>query len=248
MNGDRTRVNVHAGNGHCIIGGYTGDTQNLVMMSSSPEAAEYFKEHLPELHQRLGPARGRQGAMGIATIFPNFTWFGISGHLVRMWHPRGPLKTEAWTYCVVDKKAPQSVKDGIRKRLTLAFSPSGTFEQDDMDNFGQSTASGRFMQGRNVPVNVSQGIGHTWTHEAIPGLLSPSVSEENARFLLTLGRGDGRIKLERHQYRAENSLLLADRYVQSLPLELGFSLLRRRWGTKRRGKCNPKSVTRRKKS
>lgn len=181
INGDPNRNNVHAGNGHCIIGGYTGQEQNSGALSSSTDAAEYFKEQLSELYKRFGDQRGRQASMCIATMFPNFTWFGGSGNMVRSWHPRVPDKIEAWTYCIVDKNAPQAIKDSISLRLTLCFSPSGSFEQDDMDNFGQSTASAKYMIGKKYPVNVQMGLGHEKKHEAIPGVLSPNISEGNAR-------------------------------------------------------------------
>ena len=178
---DRNRVHVVAGNGHCIIGGYIGNEQNTQMLSSAPAAEKYFTDNLPELYQRLGPQRGRKASIGIATIFPNFTWFGASGAMVRAWHPRGPYRTEPWTWCIVDKKAPPDIKEAIRRRLTLCFSPAGTFEQDDMDNFGQSTASGRSPTARKYPVNIQMGLGHERTHEAHPGVLSPTPSETNAR-------------------------------------------------------------------
>ncbi|MSQ32522.1 MAG: aromatic ring-hydroxylating dioxygenase subunit alpha [Dehalococcoidia bacterium] len=183
MNAGGTRFNVHAGNGHCIIGGYTGTEANPQAQQQGSPLSSYYAEHLPELQQRLGTQRARQITMGIATMFPNFTWFGGggSGLMIRSWHPRGPGKTEAWTYCIVDKQAPQEVKDWVRQRLTLCFSPSGGFEQDDMDNFGQSTASGKYQMGRKYPVNVQMGLGHDTKHEALPGTLSPNISEGNAR-------------------------------------------------------------------
>ena len=182
INGDPYRANVYAGNGHCVIGGFTGPEQSTTFLSSSPDAAEYFQHTLGELHQRLGPERGRQGSMGIATIFPNFTWFSLSGCMVRVWHPRASTRTEAWTYCIVDNKAPDVVREGIRRRLTLCFSPSGLFEQDDMDNFGQSTLSGNSQIGREFPINMQMGLGKDRSHESIPGVLSPGVSENNARY------------------------------------------------------------------
>src|SRR5205814_77373 len=79
---DGSRVNVQPGNGHCVIGGWIGAEQNMQLLSTAPEASQYFADQLPELAQRLGAVRGRQGSMGIATIFPNFTWFGFSGAMV----------------------------------------------------------------------------------------------------------------------------------------------------------------------
>jgi 3-phenylpropionate/trans-cinnamate dioxygenase alpha subunit len=181
LNIDPNRVNASPGNGHGIIGGWTGSEPNAQFLSSAPEASAYFQQHMPELEKRLGTIRMRQGGMGIGTVFPNFTWFGMSGCMIRNWHPRGPLNTEAWTYCITDAEAPQDVKDAIRRRLILSFSPSGTFEQDDGNNFGQCTMSGKGLTGKKYPMNIQLGLGHEWTHEAMPGLLGYGVSEHNAR-------------------------------------------------------------------
>ncbi|MSQ32682.1 MAG: aromatic ring-hydroxylating dioxygenase subunit alpha [Dehalococcoidia bacterium] len=182
MSTDATRFNVHTGNGHCIIGGYTGSDLNVQMLASTQDAKPYFEANIPELRERLGSQRAKQVSMGIATIFPNFTWFGFSGCMIRNWHPKGPGKTELWTYCIVDAKAPPEVREAIRRRLTLCFSPSGTFEQDDGNNFFQSTKSGNYHEGRKYPMNIQMGMNRETKSELIPGTLSPNVSENNARF------------------------------------------------------------------
>lgn len=51
-----------------------------------------------------------------------------------------------------------------------------------MDNFGQSTASGRSLAGRQYPTNMQMGLNKDHKHESIPGTLSPGVSETNARY------------------------------------------------------------------
>ncbi len=180
MNGDPNRANVSPGNGHGIIGGYMGTTPNMMGLSSTGNG-QYYIDHLKELEQRLGPVRGRQAAMGIATVFPNFMWFGSSGCMLRVWNPRGPLSTEMWSWCIVDKLAPNDAREDIRKYLTLCFSPSGTFEQDDGDNLAQSTKSATGTIGKRYAVNIQQGLGHERMSEVIPGVLSGTVSETNAR-------------------------------------------------------------------
>ena len=48
----------------------------------------------------------------------------------------------------VDKAAPQEVKDALRPASVRSFSPSGTFEQDDKDNWQECTRAGRGVVGR----------------------------------------------------------------------------------------------------
>jgi 3-phenylpropionate/trans-cinnamate dioxygenase alpha subunit len=119
--------------------------------------------------------------MGIATIFPNFTWFGFSGAMVRTWHPRGPFATEVWSYCIVDKAAPKEAKDIIRFRLMSTFSSGGIFEQDDGNNFDQVTRSGLTFMGKQILANLQMGLGHEFTSEAAPGILGLGTGESNQR-------------------------------------------------------------------
>jgi len=143
------------------------------------ECQRYFKEHLPELEQRLGAFRKKQASMNIATLFPNFTWH--VGPMVRAWHPRGPNKTEIWTYSIVDKKAPQWARDAMRKNLNFTFGPAGSYEQDDMNNWLQCTATARSRRARDYVMNIQMGKGHEMKSEMLPGELSSSVSETNQR-------------------------------------------------------------------
>ena len=59
--------------------------------------------------QRIGPDLAQQAGL-VTTVFPNVSPNFIR-HMVRIWHPRGPEKTEIWSYCVVDKEAPPEIKN-----------------------------------------------------------------------------------------------------------------------------------------
>ena len=62
---------------------------------------------------------------------------------LRVWHPRGP-----------DKVAPPEVKRAFRLSGVRGFSPAGTFEQDDMDNWQECTQTCRGIMARRLPVNT----------------------------------------------------------------------------------------------
>lgn len=172
---------VNVGNGHNVLGGYDGPGTNPSIRSrSSSVITDYYAQTLPELEARLGAVRGKQAGINVANMFPNFTWHPAP--LVRCWQPRGPGKTEIWSYCIVDKKAPPEVKAAMRRNHTLTFSASGIVEQDDMNNFIQVTSTSRSPRGKNVPINQMMGIGHETKHEFLPGTISPAnVSETNQR-------------------------------------------------------------------
>ncbi len=183
VNSSKDRFTVYAGNGHCITsGGFAGLTVNTQQQNTfvvNTKQDQYMADHIEELGQRLGELRKRQFSMGIGTIFPNLTWH--NSPTIRVWQPRGPFKTEIWSYCIVDKQAPKDVKDAMKMAYTFRFGPSGTMEQDDANNWSNSTTIGKSPRARKVPLNMQMGLGHEWRNETHPGLLGNSVSETNWR-------------------------------------------------------------------
>jgi 3-phenylpropionate/trans-cinnamate dioxygenase subunit alpha len=75
-----------------------------------------------------------------------------------VWHPRGPLATEMWSFCVVDKDAPPEVKDALRLHLTQTFGPAGNFEQDDVNNWQHCTETALGWVARRYPQNIQAGM------------------------------------------------------------------------------------------
>ena len=102
---------------------------------------DYHHEHFDELIERIGPDMAERPGL-VTTVFPNLSP-NFSRHMIRLWHPKGPDKTEIWSYCVVDKDAPPEVKTAMRLHLTQTFGPAGNLEQDDMNNWIQCTDTAR---------------------------------------------------------------------------------------------------------
>ena len=146
-------------------------------LGRDPTLVEYREAIQPEVESRLGQLRGRLSS-GVGTIFPNFSYL-LPSNSVRIWHPRGPLHTEVWSFVAVDKAAPDDVKLATRHDFLSRFGPSGMFEQDDMDNWSQCVASGKSLMARGVFQHVGMGIGHELPqHEVLPGVLGPSGNTE----------------------------------------------------------------------
>ena len=100
----------------------------------------------------------------VGTVFPNFSVIKTNSHSLRVWHPKGPNSIEIWAWAFTDRAAPPEVKDTIRKIAAYGFSPSGTFEQDDMDNWQNCTLTSRGVVARRQMLNYQMGLGHeTWT-------------------------------------------------------------------------------------
>ena len=168
---------VSPGNGHVLIcigpEGY-GD-------APMPEIQAYEREIRPEVNLRLGPRAELINPI-VGTVFPNFSLLRGTSRTLRVWQPRGPAKTEIWSYVFIDKAAPPEVKRAFRLSGVRGFSPSGTFEQDDMDNWQECTLTCRGVMARQMPVNNQMGMGHERYDSTLGAVASESgFSESNHR-------------------------------------------------------------------
>lgn len=116
---------------------------------------DYYQEHFAEALKRLGAGVYRDTV--VENVFPNFS-VNSKRHMIRVWHPRGPHATEMWSFCIVDKDAPQDVKNELRHHLTQTFGPSGNFEQDDVNNWEHCTSTARGWVARRYPQNIQAGL------------------------------------------------------------------------------------------
>ena len=142
------------GGGHSVM--FTGP--GMVADMPHPDVLAYEARIRPEIERRLGP-RINLGNPVAGTVFPNFSLLRGTSRTFRVWHPRGPEKTEIWSWVFVDKAAPPEVKRAFRLAGVRGFSPSGTFEQDDMDNWQGCTQTGRGVVARRYPLNYQMGLG-----------------------------------------------------------------------------------------
>ena len=109
--------------------------------------------------------------------------FSSSSRQIHVWQPKGPLQTEVWLYTLVDRDAPEDVKRAIRQRSQQHFSPAGLFEQDDGENWEQSTMAARGVVARRYPLNYQMGLGHETLveHDEGPARVETLVNENNQR-------------------------------------------------------------------
>jgi len=168
---------VSPGNGHILICVCPNDVGDPPM----PEILAYEKEIRAEVEQRLG-ARAKLINPIVGTMFPNFSMLRATSRSFRVWHPRGPDKTEVWSWIFADKAAPPHVKEAIRLAGVRGFSPSGTFEQDDMDNWQECTRTCRGVVARRMELNNQMGLGHERFDEGLQATASDlRISESNHR-------------------------------------------------------------------
>lgn len=168
---------VSPGNGHgliCIGADAYGD-------APLPEIQAYERQIRPEVERRLGPRYGLINPI-VGTVFPNFSLLRGTSRTFRLWQPRGPGKTEVWSWVFIDKAAPPEVKEAFRLAGVRGFSPSGTFEQDDMDNWQECTQTCRGVMARRMPLNTQMGLGRERYDEGLGAWASDTgFSESNHR-------------------------------------------------------------------
>lgn len=141
----------------------------------------YYRETYDELRARVGDLRSRVWKINL-TVFPNAS-FTTGSNMLHVWHPLGPTETEIWLYVIVDRDAPPEVKRLIRKGAQRHFGPSGFFDQDDMDNWEQSTLAAPGMIGRHYPLHYAMGLGHErWVVDGqLPRRIESIMDESNQR-------------------------------------------------------------------
>jgi 3-phenylpropionate/trans-cinnamate dioxygenase subunit alpha len=168
---------VSMSNGHgliCIGPDEVGDPP-------SPALDAYEREIAAEVRQRLGPRASLVNPI-VGTVFPHFSLLRGTSRALRIWQPRGPDKTEIKSFIFGDKAAPPEVKRAIRLAGIRGFSPSGAFEQDDMDNWQECTQTCRGVMSRQMPIHNAMGMGHERFDPALGAWVSDfRFSETNQR-------------------------------------------------------------------
>jgi len=104
----------------------------------------------------MGPAGVR--SLGHPNIFPNL-WITLGGMQMCLRLPRGPSKTELWWFTLLPKNAPPKLRAAVLRAAIHFFGPAGLLEQDDGDNWSQSTRSARGVSSRRLGQNLSMGLG-----------------------------------------------------------------------------------------
>ena len=146
------------------------------------EIRKYLYGIQPSVAERLGEIRSKMiGSISSASIFPNVS-FLPGQNTFRVWHPRGPGKIELHTWTIVNRSAPQDIKERWLKGTMMTFSPSGVFEMDDGENFEFSTRTNAGFVTRQQELYMGLGLGSRLTDTELPGnVYRNQVNEANHR-------------------------------------------------------------------
>ncbi len=146
------------------------------------ELRKYLYALQPQVARRLGEFRSRMiGSIASCSVFPNLS-FLPGQNTFRVWQPRGPGRIELHTWTIVNRSAPQDIKERWRKGAMLTFSPSGIFEMDDGENFEFSTRTNAGFVTRQQPLYMGLGQGTRITDSGLPcNVHRNQVNEANHR-------------------------------------------------------------------
>jgi len=146
------------------------------------EIRKYLYSIQPKVAERLGEFRSKMiGSISSVSVFPNLS-FLPGQNTFRVWHPRGPGKIELHTWTIVNKSAPQDIKDRWLKGTMITFSPTGVFEMDDGENFEFSTRTNAGFVTRQQDLYMGLGRGSRREDTDLPGnVYCNQVNEANHR-------------------------------------------------------------------
>jgi phenylpropionate dioxygenase-like ring-hydroxylating dioxygenase large terminal subunit len=171
---------IHCGNGHLVNAwAQPAEDAGPWFAQPVPEIEHYVREHAREIENRLGPARCRIMSPIAGTLFPNLSIHWLA-YTIRLWQPRGPTRMEVWSWAVVDRAAALEMREKIRFASIYRFSPTGVFEQDDMDNWVQVTGAARSVIAKRVPANYQMNLSQKlWQHPELKGWIGTIWSDSN---------------------------------------------------------------------
>ncbi|MBX3314036.1 MAG: Rieske 2Fe-2S domain-containing protein [Actinobacteria bacterium] len=140
---------------------------------------DWFTGRHELVEERLGAERSLIVPIA-GNVFPNFSMLP-SVFSIRVNHPRGPMGTEVWAYCLVPSAAPPEVREQIHGYYQVTFGPGGLVEEEDGENWIGMTNGASTARTDPRPLHIGMGLGTEYTDERVPGSVAPLFTEHNQR-------------------------------------------------------------------
>jgi phenylpropionate dioxygenase-like ring-hydroxylating dioxygenase large terminal subunit len=149
--------------GYSVLGEYG----HVAGMSYLPDNWREIAEGDPAEHWRFEPrVIERMGQLKMSTsscvanIFPNIIVFPLSVRQIGIRMPKGPTRCEIWYFTFINRSASEEIQREQLFRSSHTFGASGFLEQDDGENWDQSTRGARGVVTARYPLNYQMGLGH----------------------------------------------------------------------------------------
>ena len=148
-----------------------------------------FGDFTPELtafqnayRERALPKLGEKRAYGTqilhSNFFPTLSYLPIQ-HTLRTWIPKGPGEIEVVAWTMIERDAPDSVREERRTITARTFGSMGIFEQDDAVNWADVQRAARGYNARRTELNYE--MGRPARDPDLPGKTELTYSDEAAR-------------------------------------------------------------------
>ena len=122
----------------------------------------------PETIKRLGPMRSRIPRSN-QNVFPNL-FVNTASRELMLRNPLGPTGLEIWKTTLIDRNAPPDARRAQLFGSNRHFGPAGVFEQDDGENWDQSTSAAGGLVAQRYELNYTMSLGYG---EVVEDELSP---------------------------------------------------------------------------
>jgi 3-phenylpropionate/trans-cinnamate dioxygenase alpha subunit len=163
----------------------------------SPELLNYREHSMKMAAERLTPVQAQSmDAFQIGTIFPNFSYLYAFGFtVIRVSHPRGPDKTETWTWTLGDAEMPEDVRTQARLAAMQQMSPTGIVETDDSEMWIRCQEATSAPYRSRFPNNYQMGLGKGRLDPERPGQIHRPPTEIGSfgiyeRWAELMGKGE----------------------------------------------------------
>ena len=163
---------------------YQRDLQEAQMLGK--EAVQWIEERHRRNAEVLAQREVKPYSFMNGLLFPNLGLMGfyspMIGRHMLSFHPRGVAQHEVWQWTMVEREAPQVVKDLCVQRVYQGQHMGGLIAPDDVENFERLVDVMRAERTWERPFHYGLQKGHE--HEGpqgLPGNLGPNPSEYNQR-------------------------------------------------------------------
>jgi phenylpropionate dioxygenase-like ring-hydroxylating dioxygenase large terminal subunit len=148
-------------------------------------AAEWIRERNDRMAKALADYEPRPDSYVNGLLFPNLGLLSISpliGKHFLLFHPRGPEAHEVWQWTMVEREAPDSIKEIAIQRVYQGQSMAGVIAPDDVENFERIVEASRSPRTWRMPMNYEIHLGHDEDQlPHLPGNCGAEPSEVNQR-------------------------------------------------------------------
>lgn len=157
------------------------------------EVVDWLTDRHRRLQERLKDTPAKPYGISHGTIFPNLSFVGatspLQGRAFLLCHPKGPLQSEVWQWCLVERAAPEAIKQMAAHACSRGQAAAGLIGQDDCENFERIAEGTHTPFAQSLPFHYAMALGYDgewpghedWHIEGLPGLVGPRFWETAQR-------------------------------------------------------------------